>query len=278
MGNVSLRKQDIEYVEAARDGLIDTLRDILAHEEGEQRRPSSVDVVVRLGSRAHAKVTNALNEAARGGHVEVCRFLCNEGGCDPKKTLELGRVITPLHSAANVETAAVLLEAGAISRYRQTLRSDSRIPDPSWYHNSQRRSAVAGFIDAHNKRLDHAKQKRIAARKNLQLVWTSLNSCVVSIRFIRTIQARWKERFYCPDTGAFIQKGIGAKNFYGRTNVFAAGGATSAVRALRKTNNVLETVVPTTAQFIAEYLARVKEDVLGELDSLSQRTRTACNT
>ena len=45
---VSLKRADVEFVAACKSGLIDTVGDILAH-QGDARRPTSIDVVVRSG-------------------------------------------------------------------------------------------------------------------------------------------------------------------------------------------------------------------------------------
>ena len=210
---VSLRKADLEFVDACKKGLVDTVGDILAHREGEARRPTSVDVIVRNGGRAQTnRLTTALHEAARGGHANVCALLI-ENGANPKMTLELGRVLTALHVCTSPQCAQVLLDGGAPSRYRQTLKSDSRIPDPAWYHRSQKRPLVAMVVDAFNEELMKKRGRRLAARERLQMIWSRLNGMIVGVRYIRRFQVAWKERFYDPDRGAFMKQ-VGAERFY----------------------------------------------------------------
>ena len=209
---VSLRKADVAFVAACKSGLVDSVGDILAHEEGDARHISSIDVVVRSGGRAQtSRLTTALHEAARGGHADVCAVLLN-AGANPRMTLELGRVLTALHVARTPATAQILLDGHAPSRYRQTLRSDSRIPDPSWYQRAQNRPQVAAVIDAFNEELLKRRGRRVAARSRLQMIWQRLQGMVIGIRFIRQYQIAWKERFYDPENGAFM-RGIGAERF-----------------------------------------------------------------
>ena len=219
---VSLRKADVAFVNACKGGLVDSVGDILAHQAGDARHVTSVNVVVRSGGRSQTnRLTTALHEAARGGHGNVCEVLLG-AGADPRLTLELGRVLTALHVVTTPQAAQILLDGGAPSQYRQTLRSDSRVPDPAWYQRAQKRPAVAVVIDAFNEELLKRKGRRVAARARLQMIWQRLQGMVVGIRFIRKYQIAWKERFYDPENGAFM-RGIGAERFA----FYAGGGANS---------------------------------------------------
>ena len=72
---VSLRKADVAFVNACKGGLVDSVSDILAHQAGDERHVTSVNVVVRSGGRSQTnRLTTALPEAARGGHGNVEAF------------------------------------------------------------------------------------------------------------------------------------------------------------------------------------------------------------
>ena len=214
---LSLRPQDVALVTAAKKGQVDTVADILAHlsdDPAHERAPTSVDVVVRTGGRSQTnRPTSALHEAARHGHTDVCRVLLEAGGADPTKTLELGRVLTALHVCTSPDCARLLLEAGAPCYYRQTLKSDSRIPDPSWYHRAQKRPDVADVVDEFKATLMRQRGRRIAARQRLQMVWDRLCGIVVGVKRIRVFQREFLERYYRPEHPTGFAHGAGRRRW-----------------------------------------------------------------
>jgi len=204
---LSTREEDVAYVLTAQKGLVDSLGDILAHQAGDNRRPSSLDVVVRIGSRASGKPSSALHEAAKHGHAGCCRLLLDHGALVNFK-LELSRVLIPLHYAKTPQVASTLLEAGSYSK-RQ--RSDKRLPDMASYARTQKREEVAVVIDEWNEQLKQKLGRRRLARANLQLIWDRLNGMVVGLRRIRQFQREFTEKFYSPDYGGFMK--VGAARF-----------------------------------------------------------------
>eukprot|EP00944_MAST-04C_sp_MAST-4C-sp1_P005145 g5145.t1 len=202
---VSLKRVDIQFVKMCEDGLVDTIRDRLAGPE--ELRPTSIDVCVRSGTRSQGnRITTALHAAAKGGHAETCRVLL-ESGATPSKRLELGRILTPIHVATNVAVVHILLDHGSIAR-----SNDPRVPDPAWYHRTQHREDIAGAIDEYNEIQKSKRQRRVVAKANLQRIWNRLNGMVVGIRRIRRFQLEYKERFYCPNSGKFVE--IANQRFY----------------------------------------------------------------
>ena len=187
------------------DGLVDTIRDRLTGPE--ELRPTNIDVCVRSGTRSQGnRITTALHAAAKGGHAETCRVLL-ESGATPSKRLELGRILTPIHVATNVAVVHILLDHGSIAR-----SNDPRVPDPAWYHRTQHREDIAAAIDEYNEIQKSKRQRRVVAKANLQRIWNRLVGMVVGIRRIRRFQLEYKERFYCPNSGKFVE--IANQRFY----------------------------------------------------------------
>ena len=198
---LSTRKEDLEFVITAQKGLVDSLGDILAHQIGDRRRPSSINVIVRVGSRASGKPSSALHEASKHGNVECCRLLLDHGASVNLK-LELSRVVIPIHYAKTPQVCQVLLEAGSFSK-RQ--RSDKRLPDMASYARTQKREEVAAVIDEWNVQLKKKMGRRKRARANLQMIWDRLNGMVIGLRRIREYQLQFTEKFYSPDYGGFMK-------------------------------------------------------------------------
>lgn len=92
----------------------------------------------KVASQGHA--TTPLHAAAARGALSVVKLLL-EGAADPNTRQSGLRMITPLHEAATVEIAEVLLNAGA-----RTSTRDPREPDPAWYHRQRGRHDVADAI------------------------------------------------------------------------------------------------------------------------------------
>lgn len=141
MGKVSERDDDMAFVMAAARGQADQVAELLP-------RVSSPSAVVRSSPLSRMRAgqrsapTTALHAAAASGSEEVVRVLL-DGGADPRRRRNGLRVLTPLHEAANVAIAELLLASGA-----QPFAADPREPDPAWYHTQRGRSEVAGVIVA----------------------------------------------------------------------------------------------------------------------------------
>ena len=106
--------------------------------------------------------------------------------------------------------AQVLLDGGAPSKYRQTLRSDSRIPDPAWYHRTQKRPAVAAIIDAFNEELMKRRIEGWRQGHTNGLAEAAGNGCRHPLH--SKVADSVEERFYDPDKGGFMRN-IGAVRF-----------------------------------------------------------------
>eukprot|EP00450_Noctiluca_scintillans_P001187 CAMPEP_0194498358 /NCGR_PEP_ID=MMETSP0253-20130528/15015_1 /TAXON_ID=2966 /ORGANISM="Noctiluca scintillans" /LENGTH=354 /DNA_ID=CAMNT_0039339991 /DNA_START=56 /DNA_END=1120 /DNA_ORIENTATION=+ len=132
--DVSKREEDIQLVLAASKGDAAAVAKALAG-------ASSINVHVRLpGACISSRATTPLHAASAIGAVDVVRLLL-ERRAEVSQPHGILRTLTPLHLAANVETATVLLDAGA-----SPIPMDPREPHAVWYHEQRRRKAVASLI------------------------------------------------------------------------------------------------------------------------------------
>lgn len=134
-GIVSKRPEDVQLVAAAGQGSSDEVTMLLQQGVSPNVRARSSHGVLALG-----QATTPLNAAAARGSPDVVKLLL-EARADPNFSQTGARVLTPLHEAANLHVAELLIAAGA----RVSAR-DPREPDIRWYHQQRGRHEVAGHI------------------------------------------------------------------------------------------------------------------------------------
>ncbi|CAJ1352091.1 unnamed protein product [Effrenium voratum] len=127
---LSKRPEDVRLVSAAAKGDLDAVERALPQ--------ASLQAHVRLS--ACLRATTALHAASCAGSVEVVRRLIEARAEVARRHGQL-RALTPLHDAACVEVAELLLGARA-----NPWANDPREPDPAWYHEQMSRGAVAALI------------------------------------------------------------------------------------------------------------------------------------
>eukprot|EP00931_Biecheleriopsis_adriatica_P102735 TRINITY_DN77673_c0_g1_i1.p1 TRINITY_DN77673_c0_g1~~TRINITY_DN77673_c0_g1_i1.p1 ORF type:complete len:417 (-),score=76.49 TRINITY_DN77673_c0_g1_i1:32-1282(-) len=151
--DVSKRAEDVRLVSAAANG------DVAAVAEALQEA-SHVDVHVRLPRTCSStRATTALHAASAAGAIDVVQLLLQQRA-DVMGRHGHFRALTPLHDAASVEVAAVLLAAKA-----SPIPLDPREPDAGWYHEQRSRGSIAALI---RQRRAEAEREHRAARARLQ--------------------------------------------------------------------------------------------------------------
>lgn len=134
-GRVSCQTDDSALVAAAGRGDTEEVQELL-------QRASSPNVLARrpCDRGGLAPATTALHAAAASGELSTVQLLL-DSGADAQRQQSGLRRLTPLHEAATVAVAELLLAAGACPT-----ASDPREPDPAWYHKQRGRNNVAEVI------------------------------------------------------------------------------------------------------------------------------------
>lgn len=133
-GHMSTRSEDIALVVAVGQGnLEEVLRLLNLGTSGNTRVLNPIGAASR-----HA--TTALHTAAARADTTIVHALL-EARTDPSSCQSGLRMLTPLHEAATVPVAEMLMNAGA-----QPSTKDPREPDFSWYHQQRGRPDVAKAI------------------------------------------------------------------------------------------------------------------------------------
>jgi hypothetical protein len=128
---VSTSLADRALVLACRDGDVSAVLAALSGTDGAEC--ASIDAIVRVNGRP---ATGLYLAAELGATAVVVALL--KAGADPQSSPIGLRALRPLHAAANVQVARLLLAAKAFP-----YSVDPREPEPAWYHRQRGRAAIA---------------------------------------------------------------------------------------------------------------------------------------